>query len=336
MNKIRVMIVDDSMIARELLEYIINSDSRLEVVAQAVSAEEAIQMVPKIKPDVLTVDIHLPNMNGYELTRKIMSSIPIPIVIISGLSSAQSIESCFKAMELGALSLLSKPSGVKSEHFAKDSAEIVRQIKIAAEVKLVTRKPDQKVAQQSYQAVALGGSLGGPQALNQIFSELPSAFPVPLYVVQHISPGFINGMITWFQKSSKLKVVLAEDGQKSVPGNIYIAPDRADMIVKRGGIIELVKQSAQPSVNSLFSSISDTYGNSGVGIILTGMGRDGAKGLLKMKEKGAHTIAQDFESSTIFGMPLEAIRIGAAKQVLSIDKIAPKLVSLVCKGEVYE
>ncbi len=342
---IKVLIVDDCLVFRELLAHIIETDPELQVVKMAATGEEALKWLESESADVITMDIQMPGLNGFEVTRKIMETKPIPIVIITSGYTTANTEMAFRAIEAGALAIIEKPTKFIKEKYEIQTQEIIKTIKMISEIKLVKKQhrfkessglpmlPLVRERAKQIQAVAIGASLGGPLAIAEILSHLPSSFPVPIFIVQHISAGFIDGFIQWIQKYSVLPIHLAQHNQCAIPGHVYIAPDKCHMEVKKGHVIHLDHSSAnsQPFIARLFHSMAYTYGPCAIGVILTGMGRDGANDLLLMRQKGAYTIAQDESSCIMFGIPREAIIIGAAQQVLPLNKIAPALVHLTKK-----
>jgi two-component system, chemotaxis family, protein-glutamate methylesterase/glutaminase len=344
-SKIRVLIVDDSAVMRMMLEQIFGDDPAFEVAGLACDGIEAIDAVERLSPDVITMDIQMPRMDGLEATRLIMETNPTPIVILSGNMDEEELASSFRAMEAGALVALPKPWGVTHPEYVADVADLVRKVKLMAEVKLVKRRPRAamgeprplrpatvKPARAGCEVVAIGASTGGTVAINTILSELPPDFPLPILIVQHMSAGFIRGFADWLNISSRLPVHVASQGELLLPGHVYIAPDGFNLEVRQGGRIALtgtmLEHGQCPSVSALFRSMAEVYGRYAVGILLTGMGDDGARELKLMKDKGAVTIAQDRESSVIFGMPGEAVRFGAATYVLPPDRIVEYLASM--------
>lgn len=340
---IKVFIIDDSRVAREFLTYIIESDPELKVVGSAESGELALQWLQTQTCDVITMDIHMPHLNGFEVTKKIMESKPIPTIVISSGYTLTDNLLAFKALEVGALAILEKPGGLGDVNYVRKAKEIVDTIKLISDIKVVKRrhKPvfgeiknvalhiESKV---EIKAVGIGASLGGPLAIAKILDDLPSSFPVPIFIVQHIVAGFTENFIKWLQERSNLQINQAKDGEKAKPGCVYIAADGCQMEIKNGDLISLdyTQNSAfQPSVGRLFKSLAATYGSHCIGVILTGMGKDGAAELLTLKQKGAYTIAQDEESSLMFGMPKEAILLGAVNKVLPLNMIACTLNALV-------
>jgi two-component system chemotaxis response regulator CheB len=345
-KKIKVLIVDDSNVSRELMQYIVQSDPQMTVVGMAENGVEALKLLQKTTPDVIMMDIVMPKMDGFELTRQIMSTKPIPIIVVSGIYNKNEMASCFKAIEAGALALLEKPKGIGDAQYKDTARFVIETIRSLSDVKLKIGKNVYKPGDQStyttrinidtappvpqkIEAIAIGASIGGPQALCQLLSELPTNFPVPIYVVQHISAGFVAGFAEWLKESVKLKVTLAKTGMLGEPGTVYIAPDQFNMEVWPHNTIKLNKPKESehfpPTIGSLFDSIAKNYGPKAVGIILSGMGKDGPKELLKMKEAGSLTIAQNEESSVKFDLPREAIRLNAARHIIPLTEIAPFL-----------
>ena len=333
-SKIRVLIVDDSAGMRMMLEWIFGHDPALEVAGIASDGIEALDAVARLSPDVITMDIQMPRMDGLEATRRIMETKPTPIVILSGNLDAEEVASSFRAMEAGALVAMAKPRSIAHSEHEADVANLVRIVKLMAEIKVVKRwsrvakgepQPLWQAAAEpaqtnNHQVVAIGASTGGTVAINTILSRLPPGFPLPVLIVQHMAPGFIQGFADWLNITSRLPVHVASQDELMLPGHAYIAPDGFQMLVKHGGRISLVRSASEngqcPSVSALFRSVAAVYGGKAIGIILTGMGNDGARELKLMKDGGAVTIAQDPASSVIYGMPGEAAKLDAARYVL--------------------
>jgi two-component system chemotaxis response regulator CheB len=348
-HPIKVLIVDDSPLATELLTRIIHSDPDLKVIGCVDSGERALNFIKWEIPDVITMDIVMPKMDGFETTRRIMQTTPIPIVIISACFKGEDVQKSFEAIDAGALDILEKPPGPQDPDFDTLAKRILKSIKTVAGTKLIARHysqphslskpklPDSEAASSLSQieAIAIGSSLGGPHALRTIFKELPAQFRLPIFVVQHISPGFAPGFTEWLGEHTPLHVKLAQKQEIAQSGCIYIAPDHHHLEIHRGHLICLAttppERGLRPAVGHLFRSMAKTYGAHGMGIILTGMGRDGVEDLLLMKQSGALTVAQDKESSLLFGMPKEAIAIGAAQRILSLQQIA-ELLKLINKS----
>ncbi len=343
---IKVLIVEDSPVVCEFLVHILGADPGIQVVGTAHDGEQAIEAVRRMQPDVITMDIHMPKMDGLEATRRIMETHPTPIVIVSGSTSAYEVATTFNALEAGALAFLPRPAGSGHPEHEAMVRELVQTVKLMAEVKVVRRwarlrrevavtrsvKTELKRASAKVEIIAIGASTGGPPALHTIISALPRDFPVPVLIVQHMAAGFIQGFADWLAQSSRLPVQLAIHGETILPGHVYVAPDECQMKVERGGKISLTRDAPEnglrPSVSYLFRSVADVYGSHAVAGLLSGMGRDGANELKGLRDKGAITFAQDKDSSVVHGMPGEAINLGAATLVLPPEKIAPVLVRL--------
>jgi len=337
---IKVLIVDDSKVIQEFLAHLLSSDPDLRVVGIANSGYEAIEFAMLKKPDVITMDIHMPGMNGYEATRTIMETVPTPIVIVTGSSNKKEITDTFKLLDAGALAVVIRPPGFEDPHFAASRKELIQTVKLMSEVKVIRLFPRSRKEQKMpvlivktlendlkrIKLIAIGASTGGPMALQIILSGLPADLNVPVLIVQHIARGFVNGFCEWLSATSGIKLKIAEDGEMISAGVGYIAPDCLQMGIDQGGKIVLSDSQSEnglsPSVNYLFRSVARYYGPNAMGVLLTGMGKDGADELKKMKETGAYTLVQNAESSVVFGMPGEALRIGAADLALSPQKIA--------------
>ncbi len=339
-----VLIVDDSSTLRHLIRAILTTDPELNVVGEARNGEEAIKMVARLNPDVVTMDIQMPTMDGYEAIRRIMSETPVPIVVLTSTESDIRLGATYKGVESGALMVFGKPRGLPGDDPEAD--ELINVVKAMADVKVIRRKwkdhehsksvRSEKVVRRSsnrYRILAVGTSTGGPPALRTVLGELPGTFPVPVLVVQHISKGFADGLARWLNETVALRVKLAEDGEHLLAGTVYIAPDEVHLQVSGQGKAVLLEESPmdghRPSVTALFNSVAKQYGRNAVGVLMTGMGRDGANGLYAMKQEGAYTIAQDEASSIVFGMPKEAINMGAASEVLALQKIGQKIKELI-------
>jgi len=345
---IKVFVVDDSGVARAVLSNILSSDPELEVVGTADNGEEAVGAILSKKPDVVTMDVTMPRMDGFEATRRIMESSPVPIVIVSATLDAEEVDKSWQAMEAGAVACLQKPGYVAPGTESPLAAKLVQTVKLMSQVKLVRRwrkraaglpvEATQPVARAEAQRhdirlVVVGASTGGPPVLNKILSKLPDGFRVPILVVQHIAPGFTKGFVDWLGRASSTKVGLAVHGEKVEAGHVYVAPDGLQMKIDTHGRISLTTDDPvnglRPSVSYLFRSVAEAFGENAVGVLLTGMGRDGAVEMKMMRDAGALTIAQDKESSIVYGMPGEAAKLGGAKYSLSPDGIADMLLKLV-------
>lgn len=342
---IRVLVVEDAAVARDFLVYVLSADPAIEVVGAAANGEEAIEAVEQKRPDVITMDVHMPKMNGIDATRKIMETFPTPIVIVSGSANSREASWAFPALEAGALAAVERPAGMGHPRHEPAVAELLRTVKLMSEVKVVRRwtRPSQgpvpalQRAPAGIKLVAMGSSTGGPPVLQKILSQLPANLPFPVLMVQHISPGFVNGLAEWLGNTSALPVHVAAHGEQSLPGNAYLAGDGFQLGVESGGRLALTngppEHSHRPSVSYLFRSVARAFGEQAIGVLLTGMGKDGAEELMLMKSRGAITIAQDKESSAVHGMPGEAIQLGGATFVLAPDRMAALLAGLTNQGE---
>lgn len=333
---------EDSPAVREFLLYILGSDPGIRVVGTANNGEEAVDGVQRYQPDVITMDIHMPKMDGLEATRRIMETRPTPIVIVSGSADPREGLTTFRAMEAGALAVLCRPAGIGHPDHEAMAEELVQTVKLMAEVKVVRRWPRLRHAAASSAAarpaeggaakirvIALGASTGGPPVLQTILAMLPRDLPVPVLIVQHMATGFIKSFADWLAQSSGLPVHVAQHGERPLPGHVYVAPDGFQMEVDDDRRIMLAGRETEngscPSVSRLFRSLAGVYGGSVVAGLLSGMGRDGAEELRLLREKGAVTFIQDKDSSVVYGMPGEALRLDAAMFVLAPDKIAAVL-----------
>lgn len=336
---IKVLVVDDSPTIREIMKDILTSDKDIEVIGAVSNGEEAIRFMEKNKPDIITMDIDMPKMNGFEATRKIMETTPVPIVVITALFNSKDIDRTFQAMEAGAVSVIEKPTAITDGDFDKASQNIVHMIKLMSEIKVIKRKTIYKNKKtgslenykgkntlSSIKIAAIGVSTGGPPVLQRIFSKLPSNIKIPILVVQHITPGFIEGLVDWLSGVTEYPIHIAVHGEKVLPGHIYFAPDGFHMEIRSDGKIFLngaeKENGLRPAVSFLFRSIARYYGKNSIGILLTGMGKDGAEELKLLKDIGAITVAQDKETSIVYGMPGEAVKLDAATYILPPEKIA--------------
>ncbi len=341
---IKVLIVEDSIVTTELLIYILSSDKDIEVVGTASNGEEAIEMVRDKRPDVVTMDINMPKMDGLEAIKQIMSTNPIPIIIVSSNWDTEDLESTFKAVEVGAVAFVQKPYGITHSSYKDTADKLVDMVKMMSEVRVVKRwyknlilknpsRNNQAIELNNEivepKIVVIGVSTGGPPVLQKMLKKISPNFPLPILIVQHITVGFLSGLVDWLNRTSSLPIHIATNNSLMKSGNVYFAAENFQMKVIKNNRIILTndddENGIKPSVSYLFRSVAEIYGKDAIGILLTGMGRDGANELLEMYEKGAVTIAQDQETSIIHGMPGEAIKLGAVKYILPPDKIVEML-----------
>ena len=342
----RVLLVDDSPTLRQHIRAVLTKDPQLIVIGEARNGVEAVDMVARLHPDVVTMDIHMPRMNGYEAIRRIMSENPVPIVILTSTESDIRLGVTYKGVEMGAVTVFAKPHGLPGEDPEAD--ELINVVKAMADVKVIRRrwktemiseppgkenKPCRRPVANGYRILAMGASTGGPPALRMVLNDLPATFRVPVVLVQHISKGFTAGLARWLNESVPMRVKVAEDGEPLLAATVYIAPHEVHLQVTGRKRVLLLKDSPmdghRPSVTALFNNVAKQYGPDAVGVLMTGMGRDGANGLYAMRQAGAYTIAQDEATSVVFGMPKEAIVLDAADDVLALPKIGRKIKELI-------
>jgi len=341
---IKALIVDDSRVVQELLVHVLTSDPDIQVAGTVNNGLEALQAVKQIRPDVITMDIHMPAMDGLEATRQIMEWQPTPIVIVSGSLNANEVAFSYRAMEAGALAVVSRPPGISHPEHTVAARELIQTVKLMSEIKVVTRKAQAKavppapapVVPREIKIAAIGASTGGPVVLQRILAALPPDLPFPLLIVQHIAQGFVKGFVGWLAGASRFPLRIASHGEYPLPGYGYVAPDGFHLGVESGPRVVLSdhapENSLRPSVAYLFRTVAQAFGPQAVGVLLTGMGSDGAEELKIMRDRGAVTVAQDKASSVIYGMPGAAVELGAANYVLPPEGIAAFLAALADKG----
>jgi two-component system, chemotaxis family, protein-glutamate methylesterase/glutaminase len=336
---IRVLVVDDSAIVRKVLTKQLNAADGIEVVGTAPDPYVARNKIVSLKPDVLTLDIEMPRMDGITFMRKLMKHHPMPIIILSSLTP-QGSQTAVEALALGAVDVICKPNAAYSVNNACD--ELVQKIRIAANAQFKAAKevPAAPVAstlhmsETTHKVLALGASTGGVQALTTVLAALPATCP-GVVIVQHMPAKFTTSFSARLDQQCAVSVKEAHAGDRIVPGKVLIAPGGYHMRLRRSGATYYVDISdgplvcrQKPSVDVLFESVADYAGKNAVGAILTGMGDDGARGLLKMRQHGARTLAQDEASCVVFGMPAQAIECGAAEKVVPLNRVAETLIQL--------
>ncbi len=344
MPEIKVLIADDSVLARDLIKAILSSDGQIVIVGEAKNGAEAIAMAAVLKPDIITMDIEMPVMNGLDAIEQIMANNARPILVVTSLGDAHT---AYSAISRGALDLIEKP-----DVNLQVAAEFISKVKLLARVQVLTHlkgrhlKADKQpspppdiaavradAAPQSDKVVAIASSTGGPDALSVIISSLPETFPCPILISQHISDGFVPGMVDWFRKLTRLQVQMGANGAELRPGHAYVSPSEMHMTVGGDGRIALVERQPsdifRPSCDRLLLSVADVFGSRSLGVILTGMGNDGVYGMQKIKQAGGITVAQDERTSVVFGMPRVAIETGCIDRVLPIQEIGRTLIEIV-------
>lgn len=339
-QRIKVLIVDDSLVFRESLSREISKDPDIEVVGTATDPYMARDLIIKLKPDVLTLDVEMPKMNGIDFLKKLMPQYPLPVIVVSSVS-----KNVLDALDAGAVEFVTKPNVTRPGGMASFVNELIIKIKIASTAKVGNRKsdytPSRPVANQGIDTmskiIAIGASTGGTDAIHTVISGLPRDMP-PIIIVQHMPPVFTKLYAERLNNTCELEVKEAEDGDALRPGRVLIAPGNFQMRLAKRGTGYIVKCTQEekvsghcPSVDVLFDSVAAVAGKQSVGVILTGMGRDGANGLLKMKKTGAYTIGQDEKSSVVYGMPMVAYNIGAVDKQLPLDRIADEIIRFLSK-----
>lgn len=344
-RKIRVLVVEDSPTVQALLEHILNDVPDFQVVGVAQDGERAVAMVCDFLPDVITMDIHMPKMDGFEATRRIMETRATPIVIVSASSTVLESTTAVRALGAGAVAIEARPVGFGHPNFVRSAAKLVETLRLMAGVKVIRRWAKRESAPGEFsrpkvavyhasriRLAAIGASTGGPAVLLTILSALPQDLPFPVVIVQHICDGFVAGLVEWLDRAIVLPVQVAQDHELLRAGHVYLAPSGAHLRVTSRGRALLDDSPPQygvrPSVDHLFRSVALAYGREAVAVLLTGMGTDGAGALGLVKQVGGITVAQDEASSVVHGMPGTAIRMGAADHVLSPEAIGPLLRNL--------
>ncbi len=336
-KKIKVLIVDDSAMVRKILTKELSQDPEIEVVGTAPDPYIGRDKIVFLQPDVLILDIEMPRMDGLTFLEKLMRYYPMPVIIVSSLAK-EGCEVALRSLELGAVEVMAKPGAA---YTVQDlSEQLIEKVKAAAEIKRFERLLPKKESfsngstvskaffKTTNKIVAIGASTGGTEAIKEVLTGLPVEIP-PILVVQHMPEHFTRAFAERLNTLCKFQVKEAEDGDLASPGKVLIAPGNRHMVLKRSGVQYYVEikngplvYHQRPSVEVLFTSVAQSAGPNAVGVILTGMGKDGATGLLEMKNAGSFTIAQDEESSVVYGMPKEAAALGGAMKISSIDKIA--------------
>ena len=357
LSPIKVLLVEDSPVATIVLKRIFDASPEIEVVGTACNGLEALELIPKLQPEVICTDLNMALMNGLEFTQEVMRKYPRPILIISASVQAKDTQNVFELMKAGALDVFPKPIGGLVSDYDRLANELIAKVKVLSGVKVFTRhqrlggietgdRPNQQINRlpmdsyqlssknlnsQTIKLLAVGASTGGPQALHSIISQFPANLPVPVICIQHISEGFLQGLVDWLGFESKLLVKIAGLGELPQAGIVYFPQEKRHLELDAQGRF-VYSEGANfaghcPSITVTFKSVANFYGRAAAGVLLTGMGRDGAEGMLAIAQRGGLTIAQDEASSVVFGMPKEAIALGAAQHVLPVSAIAPLLLA---------
>ncbi|MBP2308275.1 chemotaxis-specific protein-glutamate methyltransferase CheB [Azospirillum melinis] len=359
-RRIRVLVVEDSPVIQQLLSHVISADPRLEVAGIASTGEQALRMIERTAPDVVSLDIRLPGIDGFEVTSRIMRQTPLPIVVVA--SDVRDLDIPMRALQAGALAVVEKPGSMARADYQTVAHHLCTQLVIMSQVKVIrhritargarstsgmsagvsadapsqdNRLPDEAVAADGrprrFRALGLVASTGGPAALSKILKDMPADFPLPVFVVQHMGAPFMAGFANWLGTVSALPVRLGEAGLTPRPGTVYVAPGDRHLLVD-GATLRLTADpmvcGQRPSGEVLFQSMARAYGASGIGVLLTGMGEDGARGLVDMRTAGAYTIAEHASTAVIHSMPGTAVRLGGAVEELPLDRVAGRLLQL--------
>jgi len=343
---IKVLIVDDSALVRKVLTQELDKQRDIEVVGTAIDPYVARDKIVKLKPDVLTLDLEMPRMDGLSFLSKLMKHYPMPVVVVSSLTPKNS-ENALNALRLGAIEVICKPgSAYSTQNISREIVKAVRAASVAKFGRVVVEQGVQPEAKQTVQPernlglvhttnkiIAIGSSTGGTRALEEILPKLPPSIPGTV-IVQHMPPVFTKSFADRLNTICHVDIKEAEDGDLIETGKVLLAPGNYHMLVEKKGAKYYVKikqgppvHHHRPSVDVLFNSVASAAGVNATGVILTGMGGDGAKGLLEMKQQGAHTIGQDEASSVVYGMPREAFKIGAVERVLPLQQIADAIIA---------
>ncbi len=343
---IRVLLVDDSRTARATLAAILAREPTLEVVGQAGDGEAAVRMAAALRPDVITMDLAMPGMGGIEAISQIMATTPCRILAVAAVERGLEAGVSFDAITAGALELIAKPSGPREgeerpglpamHELRAWGDKVVEAIRLMAEIPVVTRRdrpgqiprsPARPQPSSRVRAIGIVASTGGPPALAEILAGLPGDFPVPILLAQHLMPGFSRGLIDWLSECTELPVEMAREGMLVRPGRVYLPPDQCDLEISGDGraLVPPTRGGPCPSGDRMLFALARHAGDRAVGVVLTGMGDDGAQGLLAVRRAGGITFAQDRESSIVYGMPDAAAKVGAVASVLPLGEIARAL-----------
>ncbi|WP_249977767.1 chemotaxis-specific protein-glutamate methyltransferase CheB [Vreelandella olivaria] len=339
MSAIRVLMADDSQLARDVLRDILTRDGDIEIVGEATNGSEAVELARRLSPQLITMDLNMPVMDGLSAIEEIMHTKGVPILVVSDRSDA---ETAYQALEVGALEVMPKPTLVE-----EDAEHLLARVRLLSGVAVITRLrrrlaatrlivpviPAPVIHRASTKAarpiIAIACSTGGPQALARILSKLPASFAVPIVISQHISHGFIDGMAHWLASLCSLPVSVAKNGERLKPGCIYLSPSESNLRVTTYHRFQLQPSPANalyhPSCDALLSSVADVYGADAIGVILTGMGRDGVQGMRAIHLAGGTTFAQDEASSVIYGMNQEAVNAGVVRHIVPLDDLTERL-----------
>lgn len=353
---LNVVVVDDSEVCRISLREILEADRDIKVVGEAAEPESAFQMIARLKPNVATVDIQMPGIGGLELIGRIMAAHPLPILVVTGLPAGPNSDLVFQALRRGALEVAEKPAGNqgRAAGLLRESVRLLSRVSVVkhiagsklsagAAVASPSRSPKpqtagpQLSAQRRIRVIGIGASAGGPQAVAAVLGALPADLPSCVALVQHIPNGFADPLATFLRGVSNLRVQVVREPTQPAQGTLLVASDDCHLVADSSGSFVAVRtppiSGHRPSVTVLFSSLAAVFGPAAVGVVLTGIGDDGAAGLAEMRNAGAITIAQNQASSAVYGMPKAAVEMGGASSVLPLDQIGPEIVRVVTRSQ---
>ncbi len=338
--RIKVILVEDSLIALELLQRLLRDNPEVEIVGTARNGREALDLIPRVNPQVICTDLHMAPIDGLELTKEVMAKFPRPILVISNSVQEDDTKNIFGLLQAGAVDIFPKPTSGDYTEYEQVKHRLLAKIKMLAQVTVKPRilipnsqseRSGSRDRTDTLRAIAIGASTGGPQAIHKIITSLPQNFPVPIICAQHIGDGFLTGLVNWLKEDSELIVKIAQMGEIPAPRTVYFAPERAHLeFDAQGKFIYSNFTTATgtcPSIDTLFKSVARIYGSASASILLTGMGTDGVIGTEAIAAAGGITIAQDEHSCLIFGMSKLAISAGKVGHVLGLPEIAPFLLS---------
>lgn len=350
---IKVLIVDDSAFMRKALTSMLQEDPEIKVVGTARDGLEALQMIQELKPDIVTMDVEMPRMDGITALKEIMSKNPVPVIMVSSLTT-EGAKVTLEALELGAVDFIPKNLSELSVNIVKIKGMLIDKIKTIARRGVVRRRPSIRASEPKVEVpkveipkarisserkvgiVSIGTSTGGPKALQEIIPKLPKDFPVPIVIAQHMPPNFTKPFAERLNQLSQLSVKEAEEGETIKAGMVYVAPGRGHMRLKRRGIETYITISEdreefiyRPSVDALMLSVAECFPGRSLGVILTGMGNDGAKGAKKIKETGGRVFAQNEETCVVYGMPRAVVEAGIADKIVPLEEMAGEIINAV-------
>jgi two-component system, chemotaxis family, protein-glutamate methylesterase/glutaminase len=343
MAAIKLLLVDDSPLAIHSLKKIFSQSADITVVGTATNGQEALDLIPSLNPDVICTDYYMPVMNGLELTKKVMAKKPIPILILSAFASKNE-DLIFNVVSAGAIEVFPKSNQADVEKNKIYSRDLINKIKILAGVVALKKRSHLKDSVQSpskavkverrngLRVLAVGSSTGGPNVLEAIFSKLPEKYPIPIVCAQHIGGEFLDNFVTWLNTQCEINVCVAQDRETPLPGNIYFPKKKHQLEIDQRGRFRHIPEKKEdlncPSVNTLLLSVAKYYGSSCGGVLLTGIGSDGAKGMAEIVKNGGMTIAQSEATCTVYGMPKEAVALAKIQHIMSPEQIHDKFLSL--------